>query len=220
VIQAVIFDLDGTVVDSNDLHVEAWREAFREYGKDFPADELHHQIGKGGDKYLPEFLSERELREFGKELEQFRADLFKRKYIERVRPFPKVKELFERIRNDGKRIALASSGNETEVEHYVELAALGSLIESRTSKNDVAHSKPDPDVFTSALHLLHLPPQDAVVIGDTPYDVQAAKKIELPTIGLLCGGFSEDELRASGAIAIYRDPADLLESYMRSPLCG
>jgi HAD superfamily hydrolase (TIGR01509 family) len=220
VIQAVIFDLDGTVVDSNDLHVEAWQEAFREYGKDFPPEELHRQIGKGGDKYLPEFLSERELREFGKELEQFRGDLFKRKYIERVRPFPKVKELFERIRDDGKRIALASSGNETEVEHYVKLAVLGELIESRTSKSDVEHSKPSPDVFTSALHLLHVSPQEAVVIGDTPYDVQAAKKIELPTIGLLCGGFPEDELRASGAIAIYRDPADLLESYMRSPLCG
>jgi HAD superfamily hydrolase (TIGR01509 family) len=220
VIQAVIFDLDGTVVDSNDLHVEAWAEAFHEYGKDFPAEELHRQIGKGGDKYLPEFLSERELRDFGKELEQFRGDLFKRKYIERVRPFPKVKELFERIRDDGKRIALASSGNETEVEHYVKLAVLGELIESRTSKSDVEHSKPSPDVFTRALQLLHLPPQDAVVIGDTPYDVEAAKKIGLPTIGLLCGGFSEDELRASGAVAIYRDPADLLESYMRSPLCG
>ena len=219
-IQAVIFDLDGTVVDSNDLHVEAWREAFREYGKDFPTRELHRHIGKGGDKYLPEFLSERELREFGKELEQFRGDLFKRNYIERVRPFPKVKELFERIRDDGKRIALASSGSEADVDHYVELAVLGELIESRTSKSDVEHSKPSPDVFASALSLLHLQPQDAIVIGDTPYDVQAAKKIGLPTVAVLCGGFPEDELRASGAIAIYRDPADLLESYLRSPLCG
>ena len=219
-IQAVIFDLDGTVVDSNDLHVDAWREAFQQYGKHFPREQLHQQIGKGGDKYLPEFLTERELRDFGKELEQFRADLFKRNYIERVRPFPRVKELFERIRDDGKRIALASSGNETEVEHYVKLAVIGELIESRTSKSDVAHSKPSPDVFTSALNLLHVRPQEAVVIGDTPYDVEAAKKIELPTIALLCGGFSEDELRASGAIAIYRDPADLLDSYMRSPLCG
>ena len=219
-VEAVIFDLDGTVVDSNELHVEAWREAFREYGKDFPTKELHRQIGKGGDKYLPEFLTERELREFGKELEQFRADLFKRKYLERVRPFPRVRDLFQRIRDDGKRIALASSGNDTEVEHYVKLAELVEVIESRTSKSDVEHSKPSPDVFTAALNLLGVMPQDAIAVGDTPYDVEAAKKIGLPTIALLCGGFSEDELRASGAIAIYRDPADLLESYLRSPLCG
>ena len=104
--------------------------------------------------------------------------------------------------------------------HYVKLAEIGELIESRTSKSDVEHSKPSPDVFAAALHLLHVLPQDAIAIGDTPYDVEAAKKIELPTIALLCGGFPEDELRASGAIAIYRDPADLLESYLRSPLCG
>lgn len=217
-ISAVIFDLDGTVVDSNELHVDAWREAFLHYGKDFPPERLLHQIGKGGDKYMPEFLTEAELREFGAELEQFRADLFKRDYLERVKPFPRVRELFERVRSDGKRIALASSGNENDVAHYVKVAAIGELIESRTTKSDVEHSKPSPDVFTSALNLLHLAPQDAIVIGDTPYDVVAAKKIGLPTIGLLCGGFSEDELRASGAVAIFRDPADLLEGYSRSPL--
>ena len=219
-IQAVIFDLDGTVVDSNDLHVDAWREAFQHFGKDFPAEQLHRQIGKGGDKYLPEFLTERELRDFGKELEQFRADLFKRDYLDRVRPFPKVKELFERIQEDGKRIALASSGNETEVAHYVKLAMIGELIEARTSKSDVEQSKPSPDVFTRAVNLLHVQTQEAIVVGDTPYDIEAAKKIELPTIALLCGGFPEDELVASGAVAIHRDPADLLASYMRSPLCG
>jgi HAD superfamily hydrolase (TIGR01549 family) len=217
-IRAVIFDLDGTVVDSNELHVEAWAEAFRKYGKEFPRDRLHQQIGKGGDKYLPEFLTEAELREYGEELEAFRADLFKRDYLQRVRPFPKVKELFARVRESGKKIALASSGNDTEVEHYVKLAELGELIESRTTKSDVEHSKPSPDVFTSALRLGGVPPQEAIVIGDTPYDVEAAKKLELPAIALLCGGFGEDELRTSGAVAIYRDPADLLESYFRSPL--
>lgn len=217
-IRAVIFDLDGTIVDSNELHVEAWAEAFRYFGKEFPRERLRFHIGKGGDKYLPEFLTERELREFGHELEQFRAGLFKKDYLARVRPFPKVPELLERLRQDGKRIALASSGNDTEVEHYVKLAGIGELIESRTSKNDVNHSKPSPDVFGSALNLLHLQPQDAIAVGDTPYDVIAAKKIELPAIALLCGGFSEDELRVAGAIAIYRDPADLLESYQRSPL--
>lgn len=217
-IKAAIFDLDGTVVDSNDLHVDAWREAFQHYGKDFPVEELRRHIGKGGDKYLPEFLTHAELQEFGDELEKFRADLFKRSYLERVQPFPEVRQLFQRLRDDGKRIALASSGNETEVDHYVKLAGIGELIEARTSKSDVEQSKPSPDVFASALSLLHLLPQDAIVVGDTPYDVQAAKKLDLPTIGLLCGGFPEDELRASGAVAIFRDPAHLLEGYHRSPL--
>src|SRR5689334_16347640 len=146
-VRAAIFDLDGTLVDSNDLHVKAWREAFRHFGKEFSYQELRQQIGKGGDQYLPEFLSERELREIGPEVEQFRGKLFKEKYLPRVRPFPKVRELFERLRSDGKRIALASSGQEEEIAHYVKLLEVRDLIEGRTSKSDVQHSKPQPDVM-------------------------------------------------------------------------
>ncbi len=219
-IRAVIFDLDGTLVDSNDLHVQAWSETFRHFGKEFSEKELRQQIGKGGDQYLPEFLSATELRDIGEEIEKFRGDLFKKKYLERVKPFTKVRELCERLREDGKRIALASSGNGDEVAHYVKLLGIGKLIEGSTSKTEVKHSKPHPDVFVSVLHMLGLQPDEAVAVGDTPYDVQAAKKIELPTIALLCGGFSEDELRASGAIAIFRDPEDLLANYARSVLCG
>ena len=217
-IRAVIFDLDGTVVDSNELHVDAWDETFRHYGKQFAREDLHRQIGKGGDQYLPVFLDEREMHEIGPEVEKFRADLFKRKYLERVKPFPNVKELFQRIREDGKRIALASSGNSDEVTHYVELAKLGGLFETQTTKSDVDHSKPRPDVFFAALQHLGTAADETIVIGDTPYDVQAAKKAQMQTIGLLCGGFPEDELRAYGAVAIFRDPADLLEKYERSPL--
>jgi HAD superfamily hydrolase (TIGR01509 family) len=130
----------------------------------------------------------------------------------------KVRELFEQLRKDGKRIALASSGNEDEVEHYVELIGLRDLVDAQTTKSEVAHSKPRPDVFTDALHLLGLTADEALAIGDTPYDVQGAKKLDLGTIAVLCGGFPEDELSASGALAIYRDPADLLGNYRRSPL--
>ena len=219
-IRAVIFDLDGTLVDSNDLHVQAWEESFRHFGKEFAPAELRAQIGKGGDQYLPEFLSERELREIGPELEKFRGDLFTKKYLGQVRPFPKVRELFEKIRQDGKRIALASSGNGNEVAHYVKLLGIGELIEARSTKTDVKHSKPHPDVFTSILHQLQASGEEAFAVGDTPYDVQAAKKIGLRTIAVRCGGFPEDELRGAGAIALFRDPADLLENYLRSPLAG
>jgi HAD superfamily hydrolase (TIGR01509 family) len=217
-IKGAIFDLDGTLVDSNDLHAEAWDETFRHFGKEIPYKELRSQIGKGGDQYLPVFLSSAELHEIGEEVNSFRGELFKRKYLSRVRPFPLVRELFERLRADGKRIVLASSGNGDEVDHYVTLLRIGDLIDGRTTKSEVRHSKPEPDVFLEAMNQLHLPAQDAIVIGDTTFDIDAAKKSGLATVALLCGGFPEDELRASGAVAIFRDPADLLEKLARSPL--
>lgn len=121
-IKAAIFDRDGTLVDSNDLHTEAWQETFRHFGREILYQELRQQIGKGGDQYLRVFLSAPELKEIEPAVEKYGVDLFKKKYLARVRPFPKVKELFERVRHDGRRIALASSGNEDEVEHYVKLA--------------------------------------------------------------------------------------------------
>ena len=220
-IRAVIFDLDGTLVDSNELHVLAWQETFRHFGKEIPLERLREQVGKGGDQYLPEFLTEKEMREFGEQADKYRGEIFKKKYLAQVRPFPKVRELFERVRGDGKKIALASSGKDSEVNHYEKLIGIDGLSDSVTSADQVAHSKPRSDVFLAALRTLDsLPPEEAVAIGDTPYDVQAAKKIDLPIIGFLCGGFSEDVLRDEGAIAIFRDPADLLDRYYQSPLAG
>jgi HAD superfamily hydrolase (TIGR01549 family) len=220
VIRAAIFDLDGTLVDSNELHVLAWQETFRHFGKEIPIERLREQIGKGGDQYLPVFLNERELRESGKEADKLHGEIFKKKYLPQVRPFPRVRELFERLRADGKKIALASSGKEDEVRHYEKLLGIEKMVDSMTTSDQVAHSKPCADVFIAALNLLSLRPDEAIAIGDTPYDVEAAKKIELPVIGVLCGGFSEEILRDEGAVAIFRDPADLLENYYRSPLAG
>ena len=217
-IKAAIFDLDGTLVDSNDLHTAAWQETFRHFGKEISYADLRQQIGKGGDQYLPVFLTDAELRTIGPQVNQYRAKLFREKYLEQVRPFPKVRELFEELRKDGKRVGLASSGNEAEVDHYVKLIGIGELVDAQTTKSDVVHSKPRPDVFACALHTLGISAEEALAIGDTPYDVQAAKKIDLRSIAFLCGGFPEDALRAEGALAIYRDPADLLENYWRSPL--
>jgi HAD superfamily hydrolase (TIGR01509 family) len=219
-LRAVIFDVDGTIVDSNELHVQAWDEIFRRYGKQFPRQKLHEHIGEGGDQYLPNFLTDAEMREFGAKLEKERGELYKEKYMQKVRPFPRVRELFERIRGDGKQIALASSGKADELEHYLALCKIEDLVDARTTKDDVAHSKPHSDVFMAALRKLKLTPEESVVVGDSPYDVIAAKRIVLPTIGLLCGGFSEEELRSVGAVAIFRDPADLLDNYARSPLAG
>ena len=182
---------------------------------------LREQIGKGGDQYLPVFLSEKEMREIGKEMDEFRGQIFKKKYLHRVRPFPCVRQLFERLRTDGKKIALASSGKADEVEYYQKLMGIEGLVDCQTTADDVTHSKPKADVFIVTLRLLgQLSPEQAVVIGDTRYDMEAAKKIGLAIIALLCGGFPEDDLRAAGAGAIFRDPADLLERYYQSPLAG
>ena len=218
-ITAVIFDIDGTLVDSVDLHAAAWAVTFATYGKQIDVTTVRRQIGKGSDQLLPVFFSPAELTAFGEQLEQERSALFKRDYLPRVTAFPHTRELFERIKQDGKQIALASSAKEDEVNVYKQLARIADLLTGETSSEDVAQSKPHPDIFAAALKQVGNPPvADAIVVGDTPYDAQAAGKIQLRTIGVLCGGWTEEELRRAGCVAIYRDPADLLAHYDTSPL--
>ena len=219
VVTVVIFDIDGTLVDSVDLHAAAWAVTFATYGKQIDVHTVRRQIGKGSDQLLPVFFSPAELTEFGEQLEQERSALFKRDYLPRVKAFPQTRELFERIKQDGKQIALASSAKEDEVKVYKQLARVEDLLTGETSSEDVAQSKPHPDIFAAALKQVGNPPaEDAIVVGDTPYDAQAAGKIQLRTIGVLCGGWREEVLRQAGCVAIYRDPADLLAHYDTSPL--
>ena len=219
-ITAVIFDIDGTLVDSVDLHAEAWQVALERFGKKVSFAEVRRQIGKGGDQLLPVFLSAREMEKFGDELEQYRSKLFKKEYLPRVTAFPGVRQLFERIRQDQKRIALASSAKGDELKTYKTIAGIDDLIEAETSSDDAERSKPYPDIFEAALaELGDVAPDKILVIGDTPYDAQAAGKANLRTVGLMCGGWNEEELRQAGCIAIYRDPADLLSRYDESPIC-
>jgi HAD superfamily hydrolase (TIGR01549 family) len=214
---AFIFDIDGTLVDSNELHVDSWDRAFRHFGKQFSRDALRAQIGKGSDQYLPEFLTPEEIKRFGKELDQYRSQLFRKEYLPRVRPFPKVRELFQRIRDDDKRIMLASSGKEEDTKYYIEdLLKIDNLIEGYTCADDADRSKPAPDIFTAALDKLgEMSPGEAITVGDTRFDIEAAAKAGMATIGLLCGGTAENVLRETGAIAIYDDPADMLGNYDR-----
>jgi len=211
---AFIFDIDGTLVDSNELHVDSWDRAFRRFGKQFSREKLRAQIGKGSDQYLPEFLTPDEIKRFGKALDDFRSELFKNEYLPKVRPFPKVRELFQRIRNDDKRIVLASSGKKADTKYYIDLLKIGDLIEGYTSGDDAESSKPAPDIFAASLEKLgDMSPADALTVGDTRFDIEAARKAGLKTIAFLCGGTSEATLRKAGAVAIYRDPADFLAHY-------
>lgn len=218
-IEAVIFDIDGTLVDSVDLHARAWQEAFRHFGHEVQFEEVRSQIGKGSDKLIPHFLSPDENKKIGEELDKFRGELWKTKYLHQVKPFPKVRELFQRIQQDGKQIVLASSAKGDELQTYKQIANIEDLIQEETSSDDVESSKPDPDIIHAALGKLGNPdPEQVMMVGDTPYDVEAARKAGVRTIGVLCGGFPETDLRKAGAVAIYNGPAELLTMYEVSPL--
>jgi HAD superfamily hydrolase (TIGR01549 family) len=213
-IKTVIFDIDGTLVDSVDLHARAWQETFRHFGKDIPYERVRHQIGKGGDQLMPVFFSKEEVEELGPEMEKYRGELYQRDYLPRVRAFPNVRELFLRIKADGKRIALASSAKEDELGTYKKITNIEDLVEEETSSDDADKSKPHPDIFEAVMERLGgIKPLEAMVVGDTPYDAEAAGKAGLRTIGVLCGGFPEAELMAAGCVQIYKDPADLLARY-------
>jgi beta-phosphoglucomutase-like phosphatase (HAD superfamily) len=218
-IKAVIFDIDGTLIDSVDLHAAAWVEALRHFGIDVPYATMRHEIGKGGDQLLPLFVSSGRLEREGSEISEFRADLFKREYLSRIRPFPAVPALFRRIRGAGQTLALASSGKADEVENYSRIAGVTDLVDTTTSADDAEHSKPEPDIFVAALgKVAPIPAEQCVVIGDTPWDGIAAKRAGVAFIGVLSGGFPEGELREASAIAVYRDAEDLLANYETSPL--
>jgi HAD superfamily hydrolase (TIGR01509 family) len=220
-IKAVIFDIDGTLIDTVDLHAAAWVEALRHFGFEVAYQDMRAQIGKGGDQILHGLLPPDAVEQKGEEIKDFRSDLFKREYLAKAKPFPGVRDLFERIRASGQKAVLASSGNADEVERYKSIAGIADLIDAATSSDDAERSKPFPDIFEAALAgLATLKPEEAVVVGDTPYDAEAARNAGLKAVGVLSGGFSEQALREAGCIAVYRDTQDLFQQYEASPLAS
>jgi HAD superfamily hydrolase (TIGR01549 family) len=217
---AVLFDIDGTLLDSIDLHAKAWQEAFRHFGHEIPFDELRSQIGKGGDQLIPMFLHGKELEEKQKRLEEFRGSLFKQKYLSSVKAFPAVREIFLKVKANHQQVGLASSGKPEELKIYEEIANIKDLVEVETSSGDAERSKPYPDIFEAAMERLHgnVPKNEVVVVGDSPHDAEGAKRAGIRCVGVLSGGFPEPTLKDAGCIAIYADVADLLRRYDESPL--
>jgi HAD superfamily hydrolase (TIGR01549 family) len=207
--KAAIFDLDGTLLDSVDLHAIAWHEAMVRFGHDVSFEQARSQIGKGGDKLFPVFLSADQERDHGEELEEWRGKRFKTEYLPLVRPFSAVPDLLKRGRDAGLRIAIASSARKDELDKYLDIARITDLVDLTTSSDDAEESKPAPDIFEVVLKKLKIECADAVAIGDTPYDAAAAGKANIATIGVLCGGFTESSLRQAGCVEIYPGPASL-----------
>ncbi len=218
--QAAIFDIDGTLVDSVDLHASAWQEALTRFGHDVTFEQARSQIGKGGDQLIPVFLTEDEQKDHGEEMEEWRGKLFKSKYLPLVRPFSAVPELLRRVHAAGLKVAAASSAKKSELDVYLEIARITDLVDVATSSEDAGQSKPAPDIFQVALKKLGIDAAEAVAIGDTPYDAQAAGKASIRAIGMLCGGFTEVDLRDGGCIAVYPGPGALLACFEASPLGG
>ena len=216
--KAAIFDMDGTLLDSVDLHALAWHEAMVKFGHNVDFEQVRGQIGKGGDKLIPHFLSEDAQRDHGKEMEEWRGNRFKSEYLPLVRPFSAVPDLLRRVKDAGIRIAVASSAKKDELDKYLDIAGIGDLVDVTTASGDVEESKPAPDNFEAVLKKLGVEGPDAVAIGDTPYDAEAAGKAKIATVGVLCGGFTEDSLRQAGCVQVYPGPAALLACFGDSPL--
>lgn len=211
-IGAVLFDIDGTLVDTNDLHAAAWAEAFQHFGYAINAQEVRGQIGKGGDNLIPTMvpdISEEEQ----ERLETFRRELFQRCYLPRAVPFAGVRELFAKLFEDGITVVLASSAKRQELDYHLGLIGASDLVSAATSADDVERSKPCPDIFTAAREKTDLPPGEVLVVGDTPWDMEAARRAGIGAIAVRCGGFPEDDLRQAGALGIFDGPSDLLTHY-------
>jgi HAD superfamily hydrolase (TIGR01509 family) len=213
-ISTIIFDVDGTLVDSVDLHAKAWQEAFAHFGFEVDFDEIRCQIGKGGDQIIPSFVPEPQVERLIEPISKFRHELFMRECLPEVKGLAGVRPLFERLLFDGKRIALATSAPADELEALKKAAGIHDLPLVETTADEAARSKPHPDIFDATLARLGWPDRaTCVVIGDSPYDAEGARRAGLHSIGVLSGGFSEKSLFEAGCLAIYADAEALLEAY-------
>ena len=215
-VRGIILDMDGTLVDTNESHAQTWMEALEAFGYEVPIEVIRPLIGQGGDKILPRLTGMAEDSEVGKKIAAHRSELFEKRYLGAVKAFPKTRELVERLQNAGLKVVIASSSRRDHLDRLIDAAGIGDLIDSATSASDVDESKPDPDVIEAALGKLGIAPEQVLMIGDTPYDVEAAARVGVRTIALRCGGWNDENL--TGAVAVYADPAALLADIEASPV--
>ncbi len=214
-VHGIIFDVDGTLVDSNAAHASSWVDTLAEIDVDVPFEIVWPMIGMGGDKVLPSLSGYTEETETGIALGKRRWEIFSRDYLPHLRPTPGARELVERLRSDDHELVIASSAGGSELGALLEAAGVADLFDLKTSSSDAEDSKPDPDIVQAAVKKIGCKPDELIMIGDTPYDVEAAIGAHVRLIGVLTGGWTREEL--SGAVSVYEDPADILYWYERSP---
>lgn len=210
-LKAIIFDVDGTLVDSNELHARAWQDAFEHFGKELSIEQIRTHIGKGGDLLVPDLLNAREMQKFAEDLKDFRKKLFRDRYLEQVQPFDGVRDALQNLKERGFALYLASSADADEVEHFIGLLGIEDVIEGATSAEDAEFSKPSPEIFQAAREKLGTAVESTLTVGDTPYDVLASHRASIPIAAVLSGGFDRNTL--DKAEFIFDDLADLLRRF-------
>jgi HAD superfamily hydrolase (TIGR01549 family) len=215
-VSGVILNMDGTLIDSNEAHVQAWLEAFQKEGFDVKAEQVRPLIGMGGDNLVQTLLGLNPDDPKSKALAETWKECFQQNYLDNVQPFPKVRELFQRMKDAGLRMVIATSAKADTLKGLLARLNVDEFIEGTTNADEAERSKPEPDLIQAALDKLGLEPREVAMIGDTPYDIQAASKAHVRTIALRSGGFSDEDL--AGAVEIYDSPADLLQHFEQSTL--
>jgi HAD superfamily hydrolase (TIGR01509 family) len=218
VIKAVLFDVDGTLVDSNDAHADAWVKAFSEFNIAVDPDKVRRCIGMGGDKLMPTVIGVLEDSPLGARISERRGEIFKADFLPQLKPFAGADRLVAAVKARGLTAVAASSAKKDELQALLKLAGAEWLMDAATSSDDAAESKPDPDILEAALARANARPDEAVMIGDTPYDVEAALRAGVRVIAFRCGGWGDEDLK--GAAAIYQGPLELTLRLNSSPLVG
>jgi HAD superfamily hydrolase (TIGR01509 family) len=212
-----VLDIDGTLVDTNYQHALAWYRAFRRHQIVLPVWRIHRHIGMGGDQVVEALTDARTERELGDEIRGAEKELYF-ELIDEVEPMEGARQLIAEVGRRGHLVVLASSAKEDEVERYLEVLDARELADAWTTSADVEATKPAPDLVKAAIERVGGSAEDAVMVGDTPWDVHAARAAGVPTIAVLTGGFAIEELRESGAVEVFESVADLRAELDRTPL--
>jgi HAD superfamily hydrolase (TIGR01509 family) len=215
-IRAVLLDVDGTLIDSNDAHAQAWVETGNEFGHPIRFDEVRRLIGMGGDRVLPRLTGLEEESGEGARMLERRGEIFRERFLPQLHAFPGARELLERLRAEGMRLVVATSASAADLEPLLQQAGLEDLIDDATNADDAETSKPSPDIVEAALEEAGTAPGETVMLGDTPYDVAAAQRAGVPIIALRCGGWDDEAL--TGAAEVYQDCRALLAAWEQSLL--
>lgn len=214
-IEGLLLDVDGTLIDSNDAHARAWKDALQEFGFEVPYEKIRECIGMGGDHLLPEVAGLDKESKLGSQIDEKRGEIFHQKYLPQLKAFPATKELLETFKAQGLKLAIATSASKDDLKALLKQAQLENIVDEKTDSSDAENSKPDPDIIESAIEKIGLKPQSLYMLGDTPYDLEAAKKAGVKSIAFTCGGWDRENLKQ--ADFIFEGPEEMLQVLKENP---